>query len=66
VEEFIALAEKQTFKLKNKFVKIVFCSLEDRNIGEAVKAVEAKIKEVKPGNKCKRIPYLLNKCYFKV
>jgi hypothetical protein len=46
LEEFTELAGNQKAKL-NHSVKLEFCTLEDHNFGEAVKACEAKIKEVK-------------------
>ncbi|XP_060587421.1 uncharacterized protein LOC132742944 [Ruditapes philippinarum] len=46
LEEFTKLAENQKAKL-NHPVKLEFCTMMDRNFGEAVKACEAKIKEFK-------------------
>ncbi|XP_060561346.1 uncharacterized protein LOC132721110 [Ruditapes philippinarum] len=46
LEEFIKLAETKNAKL-NHSVKLEFCTLDDLNFGEAVKACDAKIKGVK-------------------
>jgi hypothetical protein len=46
LEEIIALAENQKMKHDHP-VKLEFCTMEDHNFREAVKACEAQIKEVK-------------------
>jgi hypothetical protein len=50
LEEFTELAKNQKTKL-NHPVKVEFCTMMDRNFGEAVKACKAKIEKVnsKPG-----------------
>jgi hypothetical protein len=46
LEEFTELAEDQKTKL-NHSIKLEFCTIMDRNFGEAVKACGVKIKEAK-------------------